>query len=111
MGRAPNSGGPQRVSAHVVPKAKPFPDSEEEEKTTIESQWEDEPSTTVEQGEVADKVRSLSSQPRPSGTNVTNAGASGIEESTVDQAHMSAITPVRDVARLLVSQGNDAGQE
>ncbi|MGH2901342.1 MAG: hypothetical protein ACRDMZ_21875, partial [Solirubrobacteraceae bacterium] len=71
MGRAPNPGAPQRVSAHVVPKAAAFsappvqerPPSdplavpvadEEDEKTTIESGgWEEEASTTVEQGEVA----------------------------------------------------------
>src|SRR5438094_180413 len=54
MGRAGNPGGPQRVSAHVVPKAKPYPGGgdvgDEDEKTTIESQWEDEASTTVEHG-------------------------------------------------------------
>src|SRR5687767_1389034 len=57
MGRAPNSGAPQRVSAHVVPKA-PVAFSEglnrpsfgeDDEKTTIESGWEEEGSTTVEQ--------------------------------------------------------------
>jgi hypothetical protein len=88
-----------------VPRAKPFPDSEEEEKTTIESQWEDEASTTVEQGEVADKIRALGAEPR------TQTGA--LEEPTVDDqhAHMSAITPLRDVARLQITAGNDAGQE
>ena len=64
MGRAPNPGAPQRVSAHVVPKAKPFArEDDEEEKTTIESGWEDEASTTVEQGEVADKIRALGREP------------------------------------------------
>ena len=58
MGRAPNPGAPQRVSAHVVPKApNTFSNEDEEEKTTIESGWEDEASTTVEQGEVAEKIR------------------------------------------------------
>ena len=61
MGRAPNHGGaPQRVSAHVVPKAAAFvPEVDEDEKTTIESGWEEEASTTVEQGEVAEKIRAL----------------------------------------------------
>lgn len=113
MGRAGNPGGPQRVSAHVVPKAKPYPDGgdvgDEDEKTTIESQWEDEASTTVEQGEVADKVRAL----KQNNTNVTHT--SGIDEPTVDDQHapvLSAITPLRSDqnARLAITQGNDTGQ-
>jgi pSer/pThr/pTyr-binding forkhead associated (FHA) protein len=113
MGRAGNPGGPQRVSAHVVPKAKPYPGDgdtgDEEEKTTIESQWEDEASTTVEQGDVADKVRSL----KQNNTNLTHTG--GIEEPTVDDQHapvLSAITPLRadQNARLAITQGNDTGQ-
>jgi hypothetical protein len=102
-----------------VPKAKPFPDSpdsadsEEEEKTTIESQWEEEASTTVEQGDVAEKIRSLGAEPRRGGTSETSTGAGALDEPTVDDQHaqQSAITPVRDVARLQISQGNDAGQE
>lgn len=99
-----------------MPKAKPFPDSEEEEKTTIESQWEDEASTTVEQGDVAEKIRSLGVEPRRGGTSETSTGAGALDEPTVDdqraqQSQQSAITPVRDVARLQISQGNDAGQE
>ncbi|HEX5063210.1 MAG TPA: FHA domain-containing protein, partial [Kofleriaceae bacterium] len=92
-----------------MPRAKPFPDSEEEEKTTIESQWEDEASTTVEQGDVADKIRSLV-EPR---REITSTGAGPVDEPTVDDQHaqMSAITPVRDVARLAITQGNDAGTE
>src|SRR5688572_1286601 len=106
MGRAPNPGGPQRVTAHVVPRAKPFPDTEEEEKTTIESQWEDEASTTVEQGDVADKIRSLV-EPRR-GMIPSDTGTGALDEHTVDdqQAQLSAITPVRDVARLQIAQGN-----
>src|ERR1041385_4131124 len=114
MGRAGNPGGPQRVSAHVVPKAKPYPGggegTEEEEKTTIESQWEDEASTTVEQGEVAEKVRAVKAN-----TNVTHTGA--MDEPTVDDQHaspqLSAITPLRadNNARLAITQGNDTGQE
>jgi len=95
-----------------VPKAKPFSEGDEEEKTTIESQWEDEASTTVEEGDVAERIRALGVEPRPSGqTNVTSTGAGTIDEPTVDEQHMSAITPVRDVARLQITQGNDAGQE
>jgi hypothetical protein len=94
-----------------VPKAKPFPEGEEEEKTTIESQWEEEASTTVEQGDVADKIRSLNvaADARRGNTNQTNTGA--VEEPTVDDKQMSAITPVRDVARMQITQGNDAGTE
>lgn len=109
MGRAPNPGGPQRVTAHVVPRAKPFSDHDEEEKTTIESQWEEEASTTVEQGDVAEKIRALGVEPRRGGTNITSTGT--LDEPTVDEQHMSAITPVRDIARLQIAQGNDAGQE
>lgn len=94
-----------------MPRAKPFPDSEEEEKTTIESQWEEEASTTVEQGDVADKIRALGVEPRQNGTNVTSTSAGTVDEPTVDEGHMSAITPVRDMARLQITQGNDAGQE
>src|SRR3954471_7047025 len=120
MGRAPNPGGPQRVSAHVVPKAKPYPDEEEEEKTTIESGWEDEASTTVEQGEVADKIRALGSEQSPvaprrqQATGVTSTGASQLDEPTVDDQHANsqiaaiaaAIAPTL-AARLVITQGND----
>src|SRR5215831_15846866 len=85
MGRAPNSGGPQRVSAHVVPKAKPFSVGDEEEKTTNDSQWEDEASTTVEQGDVAYKVRELvDGAARITITNESDSGEA-LGESTVDE--------------------------
>src|SRR5690606_11687189 len=92
-------------------RAKPFPDGDEEEKTTLESPWEDEASTTVEEGDVADKIRSLGLARGSNNTSVTGTGA--LDEPTVDDQHanMSAITPVRDVARLQITQGNDAGQE
>ncbi len=98
-----------------MPRAKPFPEAEEEEKTTIESQWEDEASTTtVEQGDAADKIRSLIEPRRPPNTSTgTGTGTGALDELTVDdqQAHLSAITPVRDVARLQITAGNDAGNE
>ncbi len=115
MGRAPNSGAPQRVSAHVVPKAQPFPE-EEEEKTTIESGWEEEASTTVEQGEVAEKIRALGMDaPRRNNiTNVTSTNAGMLDEPTVDDqranAAISLITP-QIQARLMITGGNDAGVE
>ena len=94
-----------------MPKAKPIPDNAEDEKTTVESQWEEEASTTVEQGDVADKIRELAAQPRSNNTGATGTGA--LDEPTVDDqnAPMSAITPLRDNARLVITQGNDAGQE
>jgi len=113
------------VSAHVVPKAKPYPEGdgdEEEEKTTIESGWEDEASTTVEQGEVAEKIRALGSeqspitpQPRQQATGITSTGANPmLDEPTVDDqnanSQIAAIAPGL-VARLVITQGNDVGQE
>ena len=107
MGRAPNPGGPQRVSAHVVPKAKPSPDNIED-RTTLDPQWEEEASTTVEEGDVAARIRGMVQQPPR-----TNETGTAIEEPTVDDqnAQMSSITPVRDIARIVITQGNDAGQE
>ncbi|MBA3455221.1 MAG: FHA domain-containing protein [Deltaproteobacteria bacterium] len=124
MGRAPNIGAPQRVSAHVVPKAtatSPFSaqtgTGEEEDKTTIESGWEDDPSTTVEQGEVADRIRALGVEPPrrpPASTSETSTNA-GLDELTVDDpnglAALSLVTPPTLQARLVVTAGNDSGQE
>ncbi|HSN27071.1 MAG TPA: FHA domain-containing protein [Kofleriaceae bacterium] len=108
------------MSAHVVPKAKPFPEEDEEEKTTIESGWEDEASTTVEQGEVADKIRALGSEQSPvtparreQPTGVTSTSASQLDEPTVDDQHVAEIANNLAVglARLVITQGNDVGQE
>src|SRR5262245_1702429 len=127
MGRAPNPGAPQRVSAHVVPKAPSFPASgpaiplpvaspadEEEEKTTIESGgWEEEASTTVEQGEVADRVRTLGLEQRRHNTGITSTGDSVSDEPTVDEprgAVALALLPPPRIARLEITQGNDLGQ-
>ncbi len=104
MGRAPLHGGPQRVSPHVVPKAKPF--SDEDEKTTIEAdtQWADEPSTTVEQGDAKLGGNGLI-------TNVT--GTNGGDDHTVDDQNQnlsSGVTPPsRAPARLVITAGNDTG--
>ena len=152
MGRVANPGVPQRVSAHVVAKAQPqvfvapdlSGDDDEDEKTTIESGWEDEASTTVEQGEVAEKLRALGAeQPGPplvargranAGNNitgVTSTSATNIEEPTVDDQRANAQIAqlgmmsapaigyagpdvnLADVphGRLVVTQGNDVGQE
>ncbi|HEX7838207.1 MAG TPA: FHA domain-containing protein, partial [Kofleriaceae bacterium] len=119
MGRAPNPGAPQRVSAHVVPKATAF-SAEDDEKTTIESGgWEEEASTTVEQGEVADKLRALGAlgvEARRSGsnTNITSTNGSGVsDEPTVDDQRASAalaLLPPPTVARIVVTSGNDSGR-
>ncbi|MEO8705043.1 MAG: FHA domain-containing protein, partial [Kofleriaceae bacterium] len=129
MVRAPNPGAPQRVSAHVVPKASSSFAEEEDEKTTIESGWEEEASTTVEQGEVAEKIRSLGLDRVPMGTpatgegrrqsitNVTStiAGSTLVDEPTVDDqranAALSMLTPPSIMARLVITMGNDTGQE
>src|SRR3954469_8801666 len=115
MGRAPNPGAPQRVSAHVVPKAQAFSE-DEEEKTTIESGWEEEASTTVEQGEVADKIRALGlgreSSRRPN-TNITSTNGGSMDEPTVDDqrgAAALAMLPPPIIARLVITAGNDSGQ-
>src|SRR5579859_2237589 len=119
MARATNPGAPQRVSAHVVPKAPSFSSEDEEEKTTIESGgWEEEASTTVEQGEVADRLRALAlAAPPPARPNtaITATTGSGVsDEPTVDDQRASAalaLLPPPSVARLLITQGNDTGRQ
>jgi hypothetical protein len=109
------------VSAHVVPKALSFSGSaapsgfEDDDKTTLESGWEEEASTTVEQGDVAEKLRALNLElPRRTITNVTSTQA-GLDEPTIDDqranAGLSMITPPSIMARLIITQGNDRGQE
>ncbi|NVB77541.1 MAG: FHA domain-containing protein [Kofleriaceae bacterium] len=108
------------MTAHVVPRAKPIlsagDEGDEEEKTTIESPWEDEASTTVEQGEVADKIRALGGEPsRRQNTGVTNTSASQLDEPTVDDQNVPALAPVTQLraesARLLITAGNDSGRQ
>src|SRR5438874_1155983 len=126
MARVANPGGHQRVSAHVVSKARvaaPFSEADEDEKTTIESAWGDEGSTTIEQGEVAEKIRALGTdRPQPGViTSVTSTNATNLEEPTVDDqranAAISVITPptlppiAAVTARLVCTQGNDTGHE
>jgi len=87
-----------------VPKAKPF--SDEDEKTTIEAdtQWADEPSTTVEQGDAKLGGNGLI-------TNVT--GTDGGDDHTVDDQNQNLISavrpPSRAPARLVITAGNDTG--
>ncbi len=84
---------------------------------TEDSAWEEDASTTVEQGEVADKLGTLGFNKRaPNNPGHTQTGT-GLEEPTVaepDSPELSTITPLRadnNVARLIITQGNDAGQE
>lgn len=120
MGRAPTSGAPPRVSAHVVPKAPPFSTDDEEEKTSIESGgWEEESSTTVEQGDVAEKVRALglgldahrraNSVSAAIATPETSPG----EEPTIDGHRgilIATLPPTKHAGLLVVTNGKDAGQ-
>lgn len=116
MGRAPNSAVPQRVSAHVVAKPPSFVAEDEDDKTMIESGWEDEPSTTVEQGEVAEKLRQLGlgeAGKRAGSAPVVTDNSPTTEEPTIDDQRASAalaLLPAPMTARLIVTQGNDAGQ-
>jgi len=117
MGRAPTGAVPQRVSAHVLPKAPSFVSDEEDEKTMIEAGWEEEASTTVEQGDVADKVRALGiglDAPKRTTSSITAIGNNTTsEEQTVDDQRASAavaLLPPPIVARLVITVGNDLGQ-
>src|ERR1700760_1898106 len=105
MGRVANPGAPQRVSAHVVQKAPASssppgahaapansapPSEDEDEKTTIEAGgWGEEAGTTVEQGELADKLRALGEARRQT-TNITSTNGTGVEEPTVDDQRAQA---------------------
>jgi hypothetical protein len=117
MGRAPNSGAPQRVSMHVVPKAA-LPAAADEEKTNLESQWEeDEASTTVDQnGSVSEKIRELGLEalvPNRPVTGVTGTANSALEEPTVDDQHANpAIVDLvpAGAARMVITQGTDTGK-
>ncbi|MFT3695300.1 MAG: FHA domain-containing protein [Kofleriaceae bacterium] len=89
--------------------------SDDDEKTTIEAdQWGDEASTTVEQGEVADKMRALGFDAPPrrpqATTNVTRNTAAAVEESTVDEGNGQLVTPpILPPAQLVITGGNDTG--
>ncbi len=104
------------MSAHVVAKPKAFSENDEEERTTLESSWEEEPSTTVEEGDAADRIRELSGGPpkRPNGfgASFTSTTGSRLEEPTVDDQHMpQGLLLSLPVSRLVVIGGNDTGQE
>jgi pSer/pThr/pTyr-binding forkhead associated (FHA) protein len=111
MVRAHPPGAPQRVSAHVVPKTA-F--AAEDEKTTVESGWEEEGSTTVEQGEVADRLKAyIPEAPRRTTTHVTSTTGVGVDEPTADDRRALSATGAAEPggARLVVTRGNDAGRQ
>jgi len=93
-----------------VPKAKPF--SDDDEKTTIESDagWGDEASTTVEQQEIARSLAESAPRRQQIITNVTNTNAGGLDESTVDDQN-NPLLQAQSAARLVVTGGNDTGLE
>jgi len=95
----------------VVPKAQTFA-SDDEEKTTIESGWEDEASTTIEQGELAEKLRAFGTEPVRRNTNITSTNGGALDEPTVDDRHanIAVVVPTAATARLVITQGNDTGQ-
>jgi hypothetical protein len=98
-----------------VPKAKPFPEDYGDERTTIEANWEEEPSTTaVEEGEIADKLRSAAEPARVMRSAITGSGATSLEEPTLDDQRANpqiAAIGSSLVGRLVITQGNDVGQE
>ncbi len=138
MARVANPGVPQRVSAHVVAKSQVLAKAasgggggEEDEKTTLDPSWEEEGSTATENGEVIETLRAIgTSDPaaaafQPRRNNITGVTATGADELTVDDranAARAIITPPGVFApdtnlelippgRLVVTQGNDVGQE
>ncbi|HEX4353191.1 MAG TPA: FHA domain-containing protein, partial [Polyangiales bacterium] len=102
---------------HVVPKAA-LPAAADEEKTNLESQWEeDEASTTVDQnGSVSEKIRELGLEalvPNRPVTGVTGTANSALEEPTVDDQHANpAIVDLvpAGAARMVITQGTDTGK-
>ena len=115
MGRAPQPGGPQRVTAHVVPRAKPGLKADSDEKTTLESQWEDEASTTVEQGEVQERIRAIGLGV-PASASPAASSSNALDEPTVDDQHANPAivdipTPSPDAGRLVITQGSDLGRD
>jgi hypothetical protein len=104
------------VSAHVVPKVQAFAQAPEDEddKTTIEAGWEEEASTTIEQGDVAEKLRGLGlgTEPKRANTSITST-SSVSDDPTVDDPRASAAVahlPPTAVGRLVITAGTDAGQ-
>ncbi len=109
-----------------------MPDSDDEDggQTTLQPDFEDEASTTIEQEKakqlglikplpITKQAPALKPAPRPvHNTSMTNTGTgAGLEEHTVDDQRarevLSSLTPLRPdtAARLMITQGNDAGQE
>jgi pSer/pThr/pTyr-binding forkhead associated (FHA) protein len=98
-----------------LPTRSAYEGDNENERTQLESGWEDEHSTTVaEQGDVAEKIRALGTErpdraPQKTGVTATNM----LEEPTVDdrraQPAIVAAKPSAASARLVITAGNDKG--
>jgi Inner membrane component of T3SS, cytoplasmic domain len=100
------------VSAHVVPKAS-LHHVAEEEKTAVDSSWEEEQST-IDQSEMAEKVRRALLEKRRAGTgNTTATTGHTIDEPTVEERHRASALELATVglARLTVEVGPDAGKD
>jgi hypothetical protein len=112
------------VAAAIASSKAKSGETDEEEKTTIEHGWEDEASTTVEQGEIAAKLRAIGTDPpRRTITSVTSTNSTNLEEPTMDDQRANAalanlpvltpsemITPVT-AGKLICTGGNDVGRE
>ncbi|MEZ4363679.1 MAG: FHA domain-containing protein [Kofleriaceae bacterium] len=100
------------MSPHVVPKASlgPAPD---EERTAVDSSWEEEQST-IDQAEMAEKVRRALLEKRRAATgNTTATTGETIEEPTVEEHHRAASLELvaEGAGRLIVEAGPDAGRD
>ena len=112
------------VSPHVVPKASlgsggaPH-HAADEEKTAVDSSWEEE-NSTIDQQEMAEKIRLALAEKRRAGTgsttgteNTTGTGHA-VDEPTVEDGQrplqMLELDTSRGVARLVVEVGPDAGK-
>ncbi len=122
MVHRPNVGIPH-VSPHVVPKASlggaaaavaPIAPADEE-KTAVDSSWEDEQST-IDQAEMADKVRRALAEKRragSAGSTTATTGGHAVDEPTVEDRARPGLeaSAALGVARLLVESGPDAGKD
>jgi hypothetical protein len=84
----------------------------------LDGQWEDEASTTVEEGNGHDRLRALGANPKPAAAlrrPITGVSTS-LDEPTLDDQRESpalGLTPAPssvDVARLVITQGSDLGR-
>ncbi len=110
------------MSPHVVPKSSlagaaaavsPISPADEE-KTAVDSSWEDEQST-IDQAEMADKVRRALAEKRragSAGSTTATTGGHAVDEPTVeDRARPGIEAAALGIARLIVESGPDAGKD